>query len=70
MNEEKNKIIQEQDCIAAIATPNGKSAIAVIRISGLNAIAIVDEIFVGKILICSLFSLFLEIPRMFREKSS
>ncbi len=50
MNEEKNKKIQEQDCIAAIATPNGKSAIAVIRISGKNAIAIVDEIFVGKIL--------------------
>ncbi|MBP6456242.1 MAG: tRNA uridine-5-carboxymethylaminomethyl(34) synthesis GTPase MnmE [Chitinophagaceae bacterium] len=42
--------MQEQDCIAAIATPNGKSAIAVIRISGKNAIAIVDEIFVGKIL--------------------
>ena len=36
------------DTIVAIATPNGSGAIAIIRLSGENAIKITDRIFVGK----------------------
>ena len=36
------------DTIAAIATPYGKGGVAVIRISGADAIAIADRIFVAK----------------------
>lgn len=35
-------------CICAISTPAGKGGIAVIRISGDNAISIVDSLFIGK----------------------
>ena len=36
------------DTIAALATPPGIGAIGVIRISGKNALAIIDELFTGK----------------------
>src|SRR5436309_12337101 len=36
------------DTIAAISTPPGEGAIAVVRISGANAIEIADKIFRGK----------------------
>lgn len=37
-----------QDTIVALATPPGEGAIGVIRLSGKDAVAIADEIFVGK----------------------
>ncbi|MFN1835745.1 tRNA uridine-5-carboxymethylaminomethyl(34) synthesis GTPase MnmE [Balneola sp. MJW-20] len=40
--------ITEKEPIAAIATPVGEGGIAVIRVSGKNAIAIVDKAFEGK----------------------
>jgi tRNA modification GTPase len=36
------------DCIAAIATPPGQGAIAIIRVSGGNALAVAQEVFHGK----------------------
>lgn len=39
---------QNEDTIAALATPNGVGAISVIRVSGPNAIDSVDNVFVGK----------------------
>jgi len=36
------------DTIAAISTPPGEGAIALLRISGANAIAVADKIFRGK----------------------
>src|SRR5712691_4815140 len=36
------------DTIAAISTPVGEGAIALVRISGANAIAVADKIFRGK----------------------
>src|SRR5206468_10841131 len=36
------------DTIAAISTPPGEGAIALVRVSGANAIEIADEIFRGK----------------------
>ncbi len=39
--------LQHNDTIAAIATPIGEGAIAVIRVSGPDAIAILDEAFIG-----------------------
>src|SRR5207249_6320932 len=36
------------DTIAAISTPPGEGAIALVRISGANAIAVADKIFRGK----------------------
>jgi tRNA modification GTPase len=38
----------DQDTIVALATPNGIGAIAVIRLSGLNAIAIANSVWKGK----------------------
>ena len=38
----------ETDTIAAIATPSGEGGIAVIRVSGPKAIAVVGRGFVGK----------------------
>jgi tRNA modification GTPase len=40
--------IHADDTIAAIATPIGDGAIAVIRVSGPNALAAVDKVFIGK----------------------
>lgn len=37
-----------EDTITAVATPMGTGAIAIVRISGVDSIAIADEIFVGK----------------------
>lgn len=39
---------QNEDTIIALATPNGVGAIAVIRLSGPNAISCVDNVFSGK----------------------
>ncbi|MEW6652435.1 MAG: tRNA uridine-5-carboxymethylaminomethyl(34) synthesis GTPase MnmE [Bacteroidota bacterium] len=39
---------QNEDTIAALATPNGVGAISVIRVSGPNAISSVDKVFIGK----------------------
>lgn len=39
---------QNEDTIVALATPNGVGAIAVIRVSGPNAISSVDNVFSGK----------------------
>ncbi|MBT3210317.1 MAG: tRNA uridine-5-carboxymethylaminomethyl(34) synthesis GTPase MnmE [Bacteroidetes bacterium] len=41
-------MLQNKDTICAIATPSGKGAIAIIRISGHNSISICDKIFVAK----------------------
>jgi len=38
----------ELDTIAAISTPMGEGGIAIIRVSGLEAIQVVDKLFVGK----------------------
>ena len=38
----------QQDTIAAISTPTGEAAIALIRVSGENAIAVADRIFQGR----------------------
>ena len=38
----------QQDTIAAIATPPGEAGIAVIRISGPEAIAVADRVYQGK----------------------
>ena len=43
-----NTIIHQQEAICALATPSGVGAIAVIRVSGLNSISIVNDIFKGK----------------------
>lgn len=40
--------IRDSDTIAAIATALGEGAIAVIRVSGVNALSIADKVFVGK----------------------
>lgn len=47
-SQEKQKEITEKEPIAAIATPVGEGGIAVIRVSGKNAIAEVDRAFHGK----------------------
>jgi tRNA modification GTPase len=44
--------IRDQDTIAAIATPPGEGAIAVIRVSGKEAAAAVDRVFAGKVKLC------------------
>ncbi|WP_138431179.1 tRNA uridine-5-carboxymethylaminomethyl(34) synthesis GTPase MnmE [Fodinibius saliphilus] len=46
--EEKSQEINEREPIAAIATPVGEGGIAVIRVSGENAVAIVNDAFTGK----------------------
>lgn len=43
-----NTQIQQQEAICALATPSGVGAIAVIRVSGLHSISIVNDIFKGK----------------------
>lgn len=43
-----NNPIHQQEAICALATPSGVGAIGVIRVSGLNSISIVNEIFKGK----------------------
>jgi tRNA modification GTPase len=43
-----NTQIQQQEAICALATPSGVGAIAVIRVSGLQSISIVNDIFKGK----------------------
>ncbi|KAA6441154.1 tRNA uridine-5-carboxymethylaminomethyl(34) synthesis GTPase MnmE [Dyadobacter flavalbus] len=40
--------IQQQEVICALATPSGVGAIAVIRVSGLGSIALVNTVFKGK----------------------
>ena len=40
--------IHQQEVICALATPSGVGAIAIIRVSGLGAISIVNSIFKGK----------------------
>jgi tRNA modification GTPase len=40
--------IHQEKAIAAIATPIGEGGISVIRVSGINAISLVNEIFIGK----------------------
>lgn len=47
MTLDQNKIDQEA-AIAAIATPVGEGGISVIRVSGKNAISLVNSIFIGK----------------------
>ena len=42
-------IIHEDDTIVALATPSGEGAISIIRLSGKNSFASVDNIFKGKI---------------------
>ncbi|HKS31746.1 MAG TPA: hypothetical protein VJR28_05000, partial [Chthoniobacterales bacterium] len=37
-----------KDTIAAISTPNGEGAIALVRVSGAHAIVVADKIFRGK----------------------
>jgi tRNA modification GTPase len=44
--------IRDQDTIAAIATPSGEGAIAVIRVSGKEAVGVVDRVFAGKVKLC------------------
>ncbi|MEJ2618563.1 MAG: tRNA uridine-5-carboxymethylaminomethyl(34) synthesis GTPase MnmE, partial [Ignavibacteriaceae bacterium] len=46
-NNTKENIIVE-DTIAAVATPPGVGAISIIRVSGSNAINVVDSVFIGK----------------------
>jgi tRNA modification GTPase len=46
-------MIRQDDTIAAIATPMGEGAIAVIRLSGKNAIGVADRVFRGKRLLTS-----------------
>lgn len=41
-------LVQSGDTIAAISTPLGEGAIALVRVSGANAVAIADAIFGGK----------------------
>jgi len=43
-----HSLSQNEDTIIALATPNGVGAIAVIRLSGPNAISSVDNVFSGK----------------------
>ena len=40
--------IDDQDTIAAVATPAGEGAIAIIRLSGRDAVAIADRVFEGR----------------------
>jgi tRNA modification GTPase len=40
--------IHQQEVICALATPSGVGAIAIIRVSGLGSIALVNSIFSGK----------------------
>ena len=47
LNTERESIIAG-DTIAAISTPVGEGAIALIRVSGVDAIAVADKIFRGK----------------------
>src|SRR6266571_8915128 len=47
LNTERESIIAG-DTIAAISTPAGEGAIALIRVSGVDAIAVADKIFCGK----------------------
>ena len=44
-------MLHQQEPIIALATPPGKSAIAVIRLSGQNVISLVNQVFEGKDLI-------------------
>src|SRR5437762_10900600 len=44
----ESKRMTASDTIAAISTPPGEGAIALVRISGANAIRIADKIFQGK----------------------
>src|ERR1043166_5316067 len=46
-NEDRDRLIVS-DTIAAISTPAGEGAIALVRMSGANAIAVADKIFRGK----------------------
>jgi len=41
--------IQLEDTIAAIATPTGEGAVAIVRMSGLNSLDIADRVFKGKV---------------------
>src|SRR5206468_5267685 len=43
-----SRIMTVSDTIAAISTPPGEGAIALVRISGANAVQIADKIFRGK----------------------
>jgi tRNA modification GTPase len=42
------KVVTVSDTIAAISTPPGEGAIALVRVSGANAIEVADKIFCGK----------------------
>ena len=42
-------MIFQNETIAAISTPAGSGGIAVVRVSGGNAIAVVDKIYRGKV---------------------
>src|SRR6202049_816195 len=44
----KDQPVMARDTVAAISTPPGEGAIALVRISGANAIAVADKIFRGK----------------------
>jgi tRNA modification GTPase len=48
LNQLPLRSIHQEDPIVALATPPGRSAIAVIRLSGVGVIAIVNQIFQGK----------------------
>src|ERR1700749_3499003 len=41
-------MMSQSDTIAAISTPTGEGAIAIVRISGIDAIAVADRVFHGK----------------------
>ena len=43
-------VVFDNSTIVALATPNGVGAIGVIRLSGADALAIVEKVFVGKVL--------------------
>ncbi len=44
----QDRHVEQRETIAAISTPAGEGAIAVVRVSGENAIAVADKIFRGK----------------------
>jgi tRNA modification GTPase len=48
MNLNTQSLLRKEDTIVALSTPPGIGAIAVIRISGKNALAIVNQVFRGK----------------------
>ena len=48
LNTSRQSLVTQSDTIAAIATSPGVASIAVVRVSGADAIELVDNIFTGK----------------------